>query len=344
MLQPSLRELLHRVLVLHALGHDLQLQVVGEVDRRAHDERVARGWRPSAPRTCGRSSARSPAAPSGRRATSSRCRSRRSRARCPSRAGGPRTSIARFGSIMIVLSVISSSRSSTGIPHLVRSFVTSSGSVGSSRLRADRLTEIFRSSPASRHSRHCASALVEHVAAQRPDQAGALGHRHELGGEDQAALGVLPAHQRLGAHHLAGLQVDLGLVVEQHLVLGEPLAQLPDHGEADRVVGVVLDRVDLVTAVRALGLVHGHVGVLEQRVHVLAVLRVERDAHARVHVHRQPVDVEVRLERARGSSRRPPPRRPCCRASAAARRTRRLRGGRSCRSRAASPAGARRCP
>ena len=43
-----------------------------------------------------------------------------------------------------------------------------------------------------------AARLLEHVAAERPDQAGLLRQRDELRGRDQAAHRVLPAHERLG--------------------------------------------------------------------------------------------------------------------------------------------------
>ena len=58
--------------------------------------------------------------------------------------------------------------------------------------------------PSSRQARHCASASVEHVQRQRPDQAGVLGERDELVREEQPALGMLPAHERLDAAHAAG--------------------------------------------------------------------------------------------------------------------------------------------
>ena len=62
--------------------------------------------------------------------------------------------------------------------------------------------------------------------ADRHDQAAVLGDGDELGGVEQAALGVLPAHERLDAGDLAGAQADHRLVVEGELVAVERLAQL----------------------------------------------------------------------------------------------------------------------
>ena len=59
----------------------------------------------------------------------------------------------------------------------------------------------------------------------------------------------------------------------------------------------MVDGVDLVPGVLALRLVHRDVGVLQQHVDVVPVLRVEGDADARVDVNRQLVDDEVVIER-----------------------------------------------
>ena len=46
-----------------------------------------------------------------------------------------------------------------------------------------------------------------------------LDHRQELGGRQQAALGVLPAYKCLDANDRAGPHVDLGLVMQHELSL-----------------------------------------------------------------------------------------------------------------------------
>ena len=185
---------------------------------------------------------------------------------------------------MIVLSVISSSRSAAGTPHFgkqARYVLRKSWVEQVARGQVDRDLQVeSRVAPLASLSERD----VQHVAAQGPDQPRALGHRDELDRRDQAARRVLPANKRLRPYHLAAFEIDLGLVVEKHLVRFECLSKLADHREPNGVVGVVLDRIDLVPAVRALGFVHRDVGVLEQHVDVLTVLRVEGDADACVDV------------------------------------------------------------
>jgi hypothetical protein len=63
-----------------------------------------------------------------------------------------------------------------------------------------------------------AAGGAQHVLAELDDQAGVLGHRDELGRRHRAALGVVPAQQRLDARDLAAGQVVEGLVGEPQLV------------------------------------------------------------------------------------------------------------------------------
>ena len=67
--------------------------------------------------------------------------------------------------------------------------------------RPERLTDRPRSDqPGSRlPALHLAARLVEHPRADRHDEAGLLGDGDEVAGAEQAALGVLPAQQRLDA-------------------------------------------------------------------------------------------------------------------------------------------------
>src|SRR5436190_22637206 len=62
--------------------------------------------------------------------------------------------------------------------------------------------------------------------ADRQNKAGLLGQRNKVERRDHAALGVVPAQQRLEAGHLAGLQVKDRLVVELELAVGDGLAQV----------------------------------------------------------------------------------------------------------------------
>jgi PAS domain S-box-containing protein len=102
----------------------------------------------------------------------------------------------------------------------------------------------------------------------------------------QAQFGVLPAQQCLGTHHHPGAQIDLGLVVQQQLVLCERLFQ-PLQLFAVHLHLFVVFRVEQVVAVLALllGGVHGLVGMTQQGVGVGIVMRVQREANAGRHLH-----------------------------------------------------------
>jgi hypothetical protein len=74
-----------------------------------------------------------------------------------------------------------------------------------------------------------AQPRLEHVERERPDQAGVLGERDEVGGYEQAALRVLPAHERLHRAHAAVLEARLRLVIERQLAPLERVAALADR-------------------------------------------------------------------------------------------------------------------
>jgi hypothetical protein len=92
---------------------------------------------------------------------------------------------------------------------------------------------------------------------------------------------VLPAHQRLGADDAAGAQIDLWLVVQQQVPLGDGTAQLAFHFQPFEGARVHVDSVQ-VAAAAALGacLVHCRYGMAEQLVAVAAVLREKGNADA----------------------------------------------------------------
>jgi hypothetical protein len=68
---------------------------------------------------------------------------------------------------------------------------------------------------------------VQHVVGEGADEPGPFGQGDEVVGRDQAAFGVLPAHQRLHPQHLAGVGVDLGLIVQHQLLVGVAQAAQP---------------------------------------------------------------------------------------------------------------------
>jgi hypothetical protein len=128
--------------------------------------------------------------------------------------------------------------------------------------------------------------------ADRLDQAAVLGRRDELGGGDHAALGVVPAQQRLDRDHLAGGDVMDRLVVQLELALSQcppqPRGQRELAGGGLRLGGREADR----AAALALGLIERGVGALE---HVL-VLRERGDADAGGDLELVAVDRERRRE------------------------------------------------
>ena len=118
-----------------------------------------------------------------------------------------------------------------------------------------------------------------------------------MAGAEQAALGVLPAHERLDPAHAAGAQLGLRLVVEHELAGLEGGAELAHQREPLAAVVVAPGEVDLVAGAHALGLVHRDVGALQQPHGVRRVVGVERDADAGVDVHVDAADRERLLER-----------------------------------------------
>jgi len=68
--------------------------------------------------------------------------------------------------------------------------------------------------------------LGQHQLGEGGHQAGFLDQAQEARGIQQAADRMIPAHQRLDPTDGAGVQVDLGLVVQAQLVFGQGSAQV----------------------------------------------------------------------------------------------------------------------
>ena len=137
------------------------------------------------------------------------------------------------------------------------------------------------------------AGLPQRPFADRHDQAGLLGQRDELDRRDEAALGVMPAQQRLQTADLVALEVDERLVVELELAVGQRLAQVELQLAARLHVGVHVRLEEAVDAAPlALGAVQGEVGVLEQLVGIGAVAGRHGDADAGADRDLMAVDVE----------------------------------------------------
>ena len=164
----------------------------------------------------------------------------------------PSTSRARAGSAMTALSVTSRTREPAGTFQASRRAATWSGRLGSSRQRVETLTATERRWPSWCHRaawRSAASRTQRVSGWMRPVRSAG----DELARPEQAVLGMLPAHQRLGAEDLAGVRVCLGLVVQDQLVALQGPPQAAEEGQAPRV--------DRVQHLPQLGVAGGQVGV-----------------------------------------------------------------------------------
>ena len=168
----------------------------------------------------------------------------------------------------------------------------------SSRSAGPRFTATLRSKPAAAQLADLLDRAVEHERGQRAGQAALLHQRQEVVGPEQAALRVLPAHQRLDAAHRAGRAgpPSAGSAATSSPASSAP-CELADQREPLAAVAIARGQVDLVPGPHALGLVHRDVGALQQAERVAGVLGEQRDADAGVDVQRDVADLERALER-----------------------------------------------
>ena len=148
---------------------------------------------------------------------------------------------------------------------------------------------------------------VEDEEAERDDQAGALGHRDEIGRRDAAELRVVPADQRLEAGDRLVVEPDDGLIEDLDLLAAEGPAEVRlQRGE----VGAVLAerRAEGLDAVAAepLGVVHADLGVLDQLLGLDLLAVVHGDADRGGEEDLLLAEGDRRAERARAPTRRTP--------------------------------------
>ena len=94
---------------------------------------------------------------------------------------------------------------------------------------------------------------------------------------------MVPADQCLDAVHVAGVQVDLRLVVQDELVAGHRGSQLIHGAQPGRVLGVVGGAVDVMSVPGDLGPVHSDIGLAQQSAQartVIGVVGEQRDPDA----------------------------------------------------------------
>src|ERR1700733_4574554 len=102
------------------------------------------------------------------------------------------------------------------------------------------------------------------------DYRGALGERDELVGLQQSQRGMLPADEGFDTAQLARARVDLGLVIQGQLARGGGSAQVSEEDEPGEIIVVVRRLVARERVMGGLGLVHGYIGVTQERLDVIA--------------------------------------------------------------------------
>ena len=142
----------------------------------------------------------------------------------------------RFGSVIKVVSVTSSSKQVGETPCLRNTFRQRAMKLDCLSCRSERLMAIR---PGCAHGvlpfAIVRAHAVQHPLADVQYQAGLLGERNELRGRDVAVPRQPPAQQRLGAHHAPVAQVHLGLIQDHQLVALQRAAQLAlQHQPLDR--------------------------------------------------------------------------------------------------------------
>ena len=76
---------------------------------------------------------------------------------------------------------------------------------------------------------------------------------------------MLPTYETFGAHHPAGLEIHLGLVVHPEVAIGNRGSHLPQQLQSAQVGSVIIGRGKHMRTARLFGLVHGGIGSSQQR-------------------------------------------------------------------------------
>ena len=107
-----------------------------------------------------------------------------------------------------------------------------------------------------------------------------------------------PAHQGFDRHHGAGIETNLRLIVDHQLAALDGLAQLGLEDQTLEGGGVHIGRVELVAAARMLlRPVQGGIGVADQRLGVVAVVRVEGNPESGAEMELLVFELQRRQER-----------------------------------------------
>ena len=185
---------------------------------------------------------------------------------------------------MITLSVISSLRCSGASPVSLEDLVDLLDEVGIHELLARKVDAHHQRGELGRARLPLVklpAGGAENPEADREDEARLLGHRDEGRGRDQAPLRVIPAQQGLEPGDPTGREHDDRLVVDLELAALDRPPQVglePQPLHDARVHRLIEDDVPLLA--QRLGPIHRRVGVAEQVLGPLPVLRSQRDPDA----------------------------------------------------------------
>jgi hypothetical protein len=124
--------------------------------------------------------------------------------------------------------------------------------------------------------------LVEHAVREVVHEAGFLDQVEEAVGEEQPTRGVVPSDQRLDPAYLAAPQVDLRLIVNDELVVGECRPELLEQPEPGVAAGVVRAAEHALADPTGLRAVHRHVRPTKQLTEIVALFGEQRDPDADV--------------------------------------------------------------
>ena len=119
---------------------------------------------------------------------------------------------------------------------------------------------------------------MQNPIAERNDQTALLGDGNEPIRRHQTQFGMLPADQGFSPDNSPLLEVNLGLIVKNELGPLKSLAQTVFKQQALKhsLIHFAGKKLIGITS-RLFGPIHGNVGVLEQRLEIFAVLRIDTD-------------------------------------------------------------------
>jgi len=123
------------------------------------------------------------------------------------------------------------------------------------------------------------AGLEQHPAADGNDHPGVLSNRDELQRTEQSARGMIPADQCLHADDGTVADAHLRLVVKNELLAFQGTAQATADRHMGRQMGVhAFSKKAVSVPARRLGMIHGGIGLFEERFEIASIIGAQRDA------------------------------------------------------------------